>query len=524
MAYYTPTWARRLVKEDHENIRKFVSNSKKDFRDYIDSVTPFVLWLDIGLIRERIISKSTDLIKELAEVVSNERDTTQILTDLIDQAYVATINAFINNKAYKKINYSDLEKLLSSLSNAPLGKVKLTIQNNFSRTVIVNETSKLNRSVMLIFPKFTTVDVGSVYKKELEKLVRKTKLLQDAKETPAVTGMFAQLGALGKADSEKTRFLDFINSNFAKLQNIGHIEVDVVSRQEKVVKRGQNSPRLLQALVSLPTNDPKAFQKLQIKFSKETGQASTRLKIRKKFTSSKLIFELLIEHGISVGIPETQQDNLYKAKLERAFSIGRGFTNTIRNNPNILSELETSKTIRQFINDNFFHVIKTGKTDKKYNSFTNINQITPIAISKVTLGNVNKKAANTGKLKNTGKRKKAITAEALPEQINLVSLQNLINSLLHQQIRQNMGTGDRRDVLNYRTGRFAESARVEQLTQGRTGMITAYYTYMKYPYATFSAGGEQEFPRSRDPKLLISQSIREIAQQQMITRMRAQLI
>jgi hypothetical protein len=87
-----------------------------------------------------------------------------------------------------------------------------------------------------------------------------------------------------------------------------------------------------------------------------------------------------------------------------------------------------------------------------------------------------------------------------------------------------MGTGDRQDVLNYQTGRFAQSARVEQLTQGRTGMISAYYTYMKYPYATFSEGGRQEFPRSRDPKLLISKSIREIMQQQMITRMRAVLI
>jgi hypothetical protein len=87
-----------------------------------------------------------------------------------------------------------------------------------------------------------------------------------------------------------------------------------------------------------------------------------------------------------------------------------------------------------------------------------------------------------------------------------------------------MGDGNRRDVLNYRTGRFAQSATVERITQGREGMISAYYTYMKYPYATFSEGGQQEFPRSRDPKLLISKSIREIMQQQMITRMRAVLI
>lgn len=123
-------------------------------------------------------------------------------------------------------------------------------------------------------------------------------------------------------------------------------------------------------------------------------------------------------------------------------------------------------------------------------------------------------------VKNTG-----IVPELLEaEQVDLVALQNLINTLLHQQIRQNMGDGNRRDVLNYETGRFAQSAQVERLTQGRAGMITAYYTYMKYPYATFSEGGQQEFPRSRDPKLLISKSIRDIAQQQMITRMRAQLV
>lgn len=86
-----------------------------------------------------------------------------------------------------------------------------------------------------------------------------------------------------------------------------------------------------------------------------------------------------------------------------------------------------------------------------------------------------------------------------------------------------MGTGDKSDILNYRTGRFAQSVQVNNVTQGREGMITAYYTYMKYPYATFSQGGRQEFPRSRDPKLLISKSIREILQEQMITRMRAVL-
>jgi hypothetical protein len=44
---------------------------------------------------------------------------------------------------------------------------------------------------------------------------------------------------------------------------------------------------------------------------------------------------------------------------------------------------------------------------------------------------------------------------------------------------------------------------------------------MKNPYATFSSGGRQQSPQTRDPKLLISKSIREIAQQQVANQLRA---
>jgi hypothetical protein len=84
-----------------------------------------------------------------------------------------------------------------------------------------------------------------------------------------------------------------------------------------------------------------------------------------------------------------------------------------------------------------------------------------------------------------------------------------------------MGTGNRRDVLNYQTGRFANSVKVERLSESREGMITAFYSYMKNPYATFSKGGRQERPLTRDPKLLIAKSIREIAQTAVANRMRA---
>jgi hypothetical protein len=107
---------------------------------------------------------------------------------------------------------------------------------------------------------------------------------------------------------------------------------------------------------------------------------------------------------------------------------------------------------------------------------------------------------------------------------SLISLQNLLNQGLASQIQKNMGTGERKDILNYRTGRFAESAKVEKMSSSREGMITAFYSYMRNPYATFSFGGQQSSPASRDPKLLISRSIREIGATMVGNRMRAVLV
>jgi len=114
------------------------------------------------------------------------------------------------------------------------------------------------------------------------------------------------------------------------------------------------------------------------------------------------------------------------------------------------------------------------------------------------------------------------SARPIPSKaISLLQLQNLINRQLQDVVSANMGDGNSRNVLNYRTGRLAGSAKVETMSQSRAGMITAFYSYMKNPYATFSEGGRQQNPKSRDPKLLISKSIREIAAQHVSNRLRA---
>jgi hypothetical protein len=86
-----------------------------------------------------------------------------------------------------------------------------------------------------------------------------------------------------------------------------------------------------------------------------------------------------------------------------------------------------------------------------------------------------------------------------------LSIQTLLQSRISTQVAENMGEAG---ALEYRTGRFAESVVIMKVT--RQKVLTAYYTYMKYPYQTFERGFAQGSLK-RDPRVLISKSIREIA-------------
>lgn len=108
---------------------------------------------------------------------------------------------------------------------------------------------------------------------------------------------------------------------------------------------------------------------------------------------------------------------------------------------------------------------------------------------------------------------------------SLASLQALLNTHLQDVVSANMGNegypGGQRIILNYRTGRFAESVKVERMSQSRAGAITAFYTYMRNPYEVFEPGHKMGTPLTRDPKLLIAKSIREIAATKVANTMRS---
>jgi hypothetical protein len=90
-----------------------------------------------------------------------------------------------------------------------------------------------------------------------------------------------------------------------------------------------------------------------------------------------------------------------------------------------------------------------------------------------------------------------------------IALRTLLNTLLPRAVASKMVGGK---TLQFRTGRFAGSAEVTNVTQGSRGGMNIDYTYMKYPYQTFEPGFAQG-STFRDPRLLIGQSIRELATQ-----------
>ena len=180
------------------------------------------------------------------------------------------------------------------------------------------------------------------------------------------------------------------------------------------------------------------------------------------------------------------------------------------------------------------------KTQEVPGSNTLIQDAKQFGIDKLSTALTGKKQANVKKhapVKDTVKLsvgKTKVTAKPYTEIIkvpqisrttdvfySLTSLQQLINDSLQHVIAANMGDGDQNRILNYRTGRFAASAQVERMSKSRAGMITAFYSYMKYPYQTFEPGFRQGSPATRDPKLLIAKSIREIAATKVGNRLRA---
>lgn len=97
------------------------------------------------------------------------------------------------------------------------------------------------------------------------------------------------------------------------------------------------------------------------------------------------------------------------------------------------------------------------------------------------------------------------------DKLDLLKIRNLINLKLHDEIKRHMGDGRTKEILNYRTGRFARSAEVENISQTREGYLQMTYSYMRYPYDVFLYPSGYLSKPGRDPRGIIGPSIRQLA-------------
>ena len=127
-----------------------------------------------------------------------------------------------------------------------------------------------------------------------------------------------------------------------------------------------------------------------------------------------------------------------------------------------------------------------------------------VAAFKITRG---KKAKNKAK----GKVTKATTSS-----YSVAAILGNINAKLPGKVAENMGS----PALEYRSGRFAGSAKVIDVNTTPKGFQSIGYTYQKNPYQVFeSTSGSRFADAHRDPRVIIDKSIREICAEMAIGRL-----
>lgn len=131
---------------------------------------------------------------------------------------------------------------------------------------------------------------------------------------------------------------------------------------------------------------------------------------------------------------------------------------------------------------------------------------------KIRQGRTHKRKTGKGKApiaKSTGRPDLRYKAARLPQH-SPIALTQLLNKALPDELKKNM-TGVYPRSLEWRTGRFAQSAEVRSIVPF-PNLTQIQYTYMKDPYEVFEGKG------GRDPRQIIGETIRQLAQSIMGTR------
>lgn len=358
-------------------------------------------------------------------------------------------------------------------------------------------------------------NITSILRESLLK-IKSIALYSDVKAAGSITGNYVDFGHIGTRESGSQD----LNINTPALAKILY---NVINLDAQVLHVGRKDPTQAKSL-----------------FVQKTGHIAQSITVTKEFTANASV---LLSIGVTQTTDMSSDLNRHILGPKEARQLDRAVRDRFNSNelmvralrdrlaqsflgPSIdkLLEGRSSYSVIDFIETAIVRAIRGDaapslnqtKSRTKRSEVKYLEMVAPSFLS----GPIKSAVARVAK----PKARPSTAPKTQASESSLESLMAYINTHLQNVISSKMGDGSAKNILNYRTGRFAGSAKVTRMTKSREGMITAFYDYMKNPYATFSTGGAQQYPKTRDPKLLISSSIREIAAQKVKDRLRAVVV
>lgn len=373
----------------------------------------------------------------------------------------------------------------NDVENTPAGKfLKQNKPHIYNK--ILNGEMYLVRSfaVMAEIKKDIITELVQASAKQLEKILRRVDRGHGAGDGLAVTSV-ASARALGEVDKQKNEEgvdLEAFKTEFDNfLQNAletGDVTADVVEGIEKVTVNYQQ--------VVSPSGEIKAeyvpIVEFQDKYTNSGVEKAREVRVRKLIAD--FLKKIDANEIVSLSGSSPLRDKVFAAAISNLIDID-------------IKGRKVKVTLDKSVDPRKVKLSTKGKAASK-------------GKRERSKGKVAMKAATTATIPK-GRR-----TRGTQNTVNIKTLLGIMNSQINDRVARNMGP----PRLENRTGTFAGSVRITDVTQTRQGFPSIGYTYRKDPYQVFEASSGTRFSSAaRDPRPLIDTSIREIAAQFAIGRL-----
>ena len=374
---------------------------------------------------------------------------------------------------------TELNSRLKILIGKSVDRGHLVSNTSIARSPFQQKLVLIKKALNIVLESGNVQKLNSLILAELvphyEELLSNPKLLQSTLKELKVNSIIDIQDELGKISKVKLKSL---------------INQSIISKLGSASRANNDRTRQLNTIYI-----PKVEQGLKdLERKSSYGNIIVESDIIKKI-SGKLAS---IRANIIIIQESTENQVDYGSRIEGA--IDRDIKNGVLTN--ILLSQHFSPSIKEDIEDSIVDNI-IGKSHRDVNSTMKTSSIITFNKGLLLKPSVKVAKAKPEKVSLNTTRLRATTGAFQ----STANLQALIQARLFDTIKKNMAP----PALTYKSGRFAKSVELKSLHyDNRENALTAFLTYMKYPYATFEPGNARG-NTDRSPTGLITRSIREIA-------------